>query len=264
MKYMHFNSSCSYCAISFILTSFNIEVDDIDIALKIGLPYIFAYENNGFLAGPMLQSGKYFNSFLNPLGLNLEERHVKKELLLSFLENKHCIMLGLKTDFGKHAVVLVNHENDTYNFFNPTWQDSNQKTEINISKEELLDRVDNEIVIGEIKICQKAETNLKAIYQESIINLEKYRESVIAFINSGANREEFRKQLDILFRPLLLDGLSMMTLIGNMKMITLIKEAQTQLLDFIRGDKNLNVTLFKERICLVISNYQDLINDYLM
>ena len=50
MKYMHFNSSCSYCAVAYILSSFDVEIEDTDIALKIGLPYIFAYEKGEYLA----------------------------------------------------------------------------------------------------------------------------------------------------------------------------------------------------------------------
>lgn len=257
---MHFNSSCSYCAVTYILSSFGIEVDDTDIALKIGLPYIFVYEKGDYLAGPMLQSSKYFNLFLNPLGLALEEKRVKKGELLSYISNKKNVMLGIKTDFGKHAVVQVDYTNDIYSFFNPTWEESNQDTIINLPQEELLSRVDEEITIGEIKQSQKKRVNLKSIYSESISTLEKYEKDILDFIDNNDDKEAYQKQLDILFRPLLLDGLSMMGLINNDKIAKTMKEAQTNLLDFIRGKTKLDIILFREKICTIIAQYKELIS----
>ena len=257
---MHFNSSCSYCAVAYILSSFNIEVEDTDIALKIGLPYIFAIEKGEYLSGPMLQSSKYFNLFLNPLGLILEEHRVNKQELLNAIGNKNNVMLGIKTDFGKHAVVLLSHTNGMYRFFNPTWEGSNQDTIFNLSKEDLLSRVDEEITIGEIKHSKKKIVNLKNIYRESITNLEKYEKDILYFIDGNSDKEEYQKQLNILFRPLLLDGLSMMALIDNDKISKTMKEAQTNLLDFIRGKAKLDALQFREKIHTIITQYKELIN----
>lgn len=259
-RYMHFNSSCSYCAVAYILSSFNIGVEDTDVALKIGLPYIFVFENGDYLAGPMLQSGKYFNLFLNPLGLTFKENRVSKEDLLSYINNKKNLMFGIKTDFGKHAVVLVDHINDIYSFFNPTHEESNQETIINFNEVDLLSRVDEEITIGEIQHCKKKMVVLKRIYHESITNLENYEKDIINFVENNDNVEEYQKQLDILFRPLLLDGLTMMGLINNGALVKTMKEAQSNLLDFIRGKTKLDVLQFKEKICIIIAQYKELIN----
>ena len=42
MKYMHFNSSCSYTALAILLEDKGIETEDVDISIEIGLPWIFA------------------------------------------------------------------------------------------------------------------------------------------------------------------------------------------------------------------------------
>ena len=261
---MHFNSSCSYCAVAYILSSFGIEVEDTDIALKIGLPYIFAFENDEYLAGPMLQSSKYFNLFLNPLALTLDEHRVNKDELLTYINEKKNIIFGIKTDFGKHAVVLVEHANGMYSFFNPTWEESNHETMINLKKEDLLSRVDEEITIGEIKQCQKKIINLQNFYRESIVNLAKYEKDILGFINGNNDREEYQKQLDILFRPLLLDGLSMMVLINNDDIAKIMKEAQTHLLSFIRGKTEFDAHLFNEKIHTIVTQYTELINKLLI
>ena len=260
---MHFNSSCSYCAVAYILSSFNIEVEDTDIALKIGLPYIFTYEKGEYLAGPMLQSSKYFNLFLNPLGLALKENCIKKDELLGYINDRKNVMFGLKTDFGKHAVVLINRSNNLYSFFNPSWEESNQEKIINLSKEDLLSRVDGEIVIGEIKQTQKTMNNLESIYRASLVNLEQYEKDILDFIDEDNDKEEYQKHLDSLFRPLLLDGLSMMVLINNDEIAKTMKEAQTLLLDFIRDKAKLNVLLFREKICIIITKYKEIIKKQL-
>ena len=263
MKYMHFNSSCSYCAVAYLLSSFNIGVEDTDIALKIGLPYIFTFENGEYLAGPMLQSSKYFNLFLNPLGLTFKENRVSKEDLLSYINNKKNLMFGIKTDFGKHAVVLVDHINDMYSFFNPTHEESNQETIINLNEEDLLSRVDEEITIGEIQYCKKKIVDLKCIYRESITNLENYEKDIINFVDNNDDIKEYQKQLEVLFRPLLLDGLTMMRLINNDEITKIMKESQNNLLNFIRGKNKFDEILFKEQIHAIVSQYKELINKFI-
>lgn len=56
MKYMTFNSSCSYAGLANLLAFYDIDVGDREIALDMGLPYLFAKEQEKYLAGPMLQN----------------------------------------------------------------------------------------------------------------------------------------------------------------------------------------------------------------
>ncbi len=62
-KYMHFNSSCSYTALAMLLSDKGIDTEDTDIALEIGLPWMFDREEGYYLAGPMLQGAKWFDLF---------------------------------------------------------------------------------------------------------------------------------------------------------------------------------------------------------
>lgn len=56
MKYMHFNSSCSYASIANLLYLKGIDTEDSVIAKAINLPYILLKDGGTYLAGPMLQS----------------------------------------------------------------------------------------------------------------------------------------------------------------------------------------------------------------
>ena len=50
LKSMHFNSSCSYCSLSYMLMKYDIDVTDVDIALKMKLPYLFNKDDDGYSA----------------------------------------------------------------------------------------------------------------------------------------------------------------------------------------------------------------------
>ena len=55
-KYMHFNSSCSYAALAMLASEYGIDTEDVNIALEMGLPWLFDKEGDYFLAGPNLQA----------------------------------------------------------------------------------------------------------------------------------------------------------------------------------------------------------------
>lgn len=79
MKYMTFNSSCSYAGLANLLSLRGLETEDRAIALDMGLPYLFAREDGRYLAGPMLQGKRWFDLFLLPRGFIMEERTVRRE-----------------------------------------------------------------------------------------------------------------------------------------------------------------------------------------
>ena len=54
MKYMTFNSSCSYAGVANMLEQYGVDVEDRIIALGMKLPYLFAQEGGVYMAGPML------------------------------------------------------------------------------------------------------------------------------------------------------------------------------------------------------------------
>ena len=45
MKYMTFNSSCSYAGVANMLAQYHFAVDDRTIAMGMKLPYLFTYED---------------------------------------------------------------------------------------------------------------------------------------------------------------------------------------------------------------------------
>ena len=43
MKYMTFNSSCSYAGLANLLSFYGVDIEDREIALQMGLPFLFDY-----------------------------------------------------------------------------------------------------------------------------------------------------------------------------------------------------------------------------
>ena len=262
-KYMHANSSCSYCAISYMMQAFGIDVTDLDIAKDINLPLMFDRNNDQYNSGFMLQSKKWFDLFLNPRGLELVELMLDKKSAIAFLKENQNVMIGLKTSQGKHAVVLIKYKNNRFKFFNPTHEGSGEEDYIVLSEDKLIDLLDDRLSVARIISREKKSISLKDSLMKSISALESYNQDLKAFIERNTNRETYHNNLD-LFRPLLLDGLTMMEIANETSLLSLMKQAQKQLLSFIRGfDENLNQNEFLLSIIETIIHWENMIKSAL-
>lgn len=255
---MHANSSCSYCAISYMVQVFDINVTDIDIVKEINLPLMFEKNNNQYNSGFMLQSKKWFDLFLNPRGLELKELMFNKNPAIAFLKENKNVMIGLKTPQGKHAVVLVDYSGSCFKFFNPTHEGSGEEEYLVLNEETLINSLDNKLSVARIVPCEKKSVDLKDNIVESISALSFYKNDLESFVENNAAREAYRNNLD-LFRPLLLDGLTVMEITNETSLLSLMKQAQKQLLSFIREiDENLNQNEFLLSIIKIINCWKNM------
>lgn len=71
-------------------------------------------------------------------------------------------------------------------------------------------------------------------------------------------QNDYKNNLDILFRPLLLDALSVLELTDEHELIEKINLAQKQLLDYIKGK---TILLDKQ---LFLSRIEDIVNNYVV
>ena len=69
-----------------MLLDFNIDTEDFKVIQQINIPYIFQYDSkqNEYIAGPLLQGKKWFDYYLNTLGLEFKESVLRKRKLLPF------------------------------------------------------------------------------------------------------------------------------------------------------------------------------------
>ena len=173
MKYMTFNSSCSYAGLANLLSLRGLETEDRAIALDMGLPYLFAREDGRYLAGPMLQGKRWFDLFLLPRGFIMEERTVRREDAESALTASGPAMLGLRVRPGeKHAVIYEGRRAGCLRFLNNKRRDSEEPDYLDLSPQELAERLDGSVVIGTVAPIAPEPVDRRPLLSASLGTLE--------------------------------------------------------------------------------------------
>lgn len=242
MKYMTFNSSCPYAGIANMLERYGINTEDRQIALDMGLPYFLRYdgETKCYQAGASLQSAEWFDLYLKPRGFCFAEKAFDKHRLLQGL--KPVSMLGLQvTTQSKHAVVYLEQANGRFLFLNNKQKESDEPERLALAKEELLDRLPDVVVVGSLERCRPEQVDIVPYLRESLDTWEQLRTELQEYIACEQTPELLRESMNRLFRPLLLDGLTMMQLAQNDSQTQLLSELQRIYLTALR--RNQSITL---------------------
>lgn len=234
MKYMHFKASCSYAALAAIMEIIGIDTEDYIIALEIQLPWLFSKEDDSYCSGPMLQGAKWFDLWLLPRGYRIIEEAVQRDMLCDHLRTHKPAMLGIQTPYGKHAVVFTKYDG-TYHFINPTHENSGERTELSLSEEELLSLVDQKTMVGVVSPTEAEPQELTPYLFDSISVIRKNYADIEAFASKKHDPNDYFPMMDRLFRPLLLDGITMLGLAGETALAKGFTVLQQQFMSFMRG-----------------------------
>lgn len=240
MKYMTFNSSCAFAGVANLLSCFGVDVEDREIALGMKLPYLFEKEDGAYLAGPMLQSAKWFNLYLNTIGFSMAERLVAKENVITELEQKKNAMLGIHVSpKDKHAVVYVGREGDKLKFLNNKWQHIDDPEMLQLTEEALLQRMDDEVMVASIHPSEPKTVEFSQHLRRSSEVLAELKRELISFCAAERTHEETMAAMNTLFRPVLLDGITMLGLLGQEEIAGMLRSVQTEFMTAIRAGKPL-------------------------
>lgn len=256
MKYMHFNSSCSYAGLANMLALQDFDTEDYKIALDMGLPYFLRYdeESKRYQAGPMLQSAEWFNLYLKPRGFCYIEKLLNRDEVLAELQPGS--MLGIQvTPQSKHAVIFLGEEKAVYKFLNNKWEASEEPDYLELSAEECLERLPEQVVVGCLEPCVAEQVDLPPYYEEALTNWEKLRRELHQFLSEARSPQALRESMNRLFRPLLLDGLSMAKLLEERELEECLAKLQINYLAAVR--KNQEVRLADEFECEEIDRAVD-------
>ena len=237
MKHMHFKASCSYAALANLLEMIGVDTQDTEIALEMGLPWLFAKDGDTFLSGPMLQSAEWFNLWFLPRGLMMTETEVKRDALCARLKNSEPVMMGLLTPYGKHAVVFLKYDG-AYRFINPTHADSGEETELVLNENEIIERTDDVVTLAHLEYAEPKQVDLKPYYRRSVQIVRENVGAIERFASAAHDPAAYLPALNRLFRPLLLDGISMLTLAGETALAGRFTKLQGALMTFLRGDRS--------------------------
>lgn len=235
MKYMTFNSSCAFAGVANMLLPWGVDVEDRQIALGMKLPYLFDWEDGVYSAGPMLQTSKWFNLYLNPLGYAMTETAVRRSDAADFLSRCAMAMLGLRVSQGqKHAVVFVGMENEAFQFINNKWRNSDAPERLSFSREALTERLDDTVMVATIGKAPVTAPPPRERYLRSCQVLERYKIDARDFCRVKREPEALAAAMNSLFRATLLDGITMLELIGQDELAESFRRIQRPFLGAVR------------------------------
>lgn len=239
MKYMTFNSSCSYAGVANMLEQYGVNTTDREIALGMKLPYLFTYTDGTYVSGPMLQKAEWFDIYLNSIGFQLIEKKISADKVVDYLKDQKTAMLGIKMEnAGKHAIVYIGMEADELIFINNKWEKEEVPSEIKFVEEELREKINAEVVVAILQTINATKVSMIDKLEESLVVLQANVSEIIELCNKEVTVEYLQSKLNTLFRPLFLDGITMLNLIGETEFADEWKVMQGNLLGAIRADKN--------------------------
>lgn len=243
MKYMTFNSSCSYAGLANLLSFYGIDTEDRKIALDIYLPFLFDCKDGYYSSGPMLQDGKWFNLYLKPIGFTMVEKEVHKEQLCTHLRDLQYAMLGIYVSEGnKHAVIFTGMKDSKFCLLNNKWEQTDEPDTLWLSEQELLQRVDETVVLAflEPTTCETVKT--ENLLNHSISVLQALMADIAAFCSQEKSAIEIRLSMNTLFRAILLDGITMLDLIEEKQISQKLKIVQGQFMNAVKEAKPLKLS----------------------
>ena len=247
-----------------MLESFDISVEDRQIALDMGLPYLFSYENGAYCSGPMLQTAEWFNLYLKPKGFHMSETRLSKEEVCPFLQKNIPAMLGLAVSpQGKHAFVCieVGMEGKRYCFLNNKPQNSPDPESICLTREDLLPLLDDSVTVAVLQKSRPMATDLKPYFQKSADTLLMLKQDIRSFCCKEQTPQALRAAQNPLFRAILLDGITMLELLGNEALRKALQTVQREFLNALKENKTLILAdrISIERFESAIDAYRDMI-----
>lgn len=266
MKYMTFNSSCSYAGLANLLSFYGVDTEDRKIALEMGLPFLIEYEDGCYLSGPMLQSEKWFNLYLKSVGYIMTEKEVRKEQLCNYLRNLQYAMLGIYvSERNKHAVIYTGMKDGKFCMLNNKWEHVDEPDTLLLSEQELLQRVGEIVMVAVLNKTACETVKIGSLLEHSISVLRMLRKDISTFCSQEKSAMDIRLSMNTLFRAILLDGLTMLDLIGENTIIQKLKIVQSQFMKAVKENKPLQLDQYLDMPLLnaAIEEYINLIYTHL-
>lgn len=267
MKYMTFNSSGVFTAVANMLEMKGVSCSDRDLAVGMLLPYLFREKDGVFESGTMLKDPSLFNRYLDTVGFMLSERRVEKNSVPGYIKNNIPSMMeiyprGKKQ--GARVVVFTGEKDGKFAFLNCRSENSPEPDSFLMSRQELLDSLDEVSVISTVSECQPGSS---AVYDASDIKassavLDSIYAKICAFCSEKHTVKQLRQNMDPLFRALLLEAVTMLELIGETELSGSFRVLQMELLYTAKQDETETVKDFlsMELLRESVMHYKEIIS----
>lgn len=201
---------------------------------------------------------------MNSIGFQLIEKKILADKVVDYLKDQKTAMLGIKMEnAGKHAIVYIGMEADELIFINNKWEKEAVPSEIKFAEEELREKIDAEVVVAILQTINATKVSMIDKLEESLVVLQANVSEIIELCNKEVTVEYLQSKLNTLFRPLFLDGITMLNLIGETEFADEWKVMQGNLLGAIRADKNQSIRLGEfisaDKLQILAQRYAELI-----
>lgn len=240
MKFMTFRGSCAFAGVANMLERFGVNVTDQEIALRMKLPWLFAKEDGIYLGGAMLQSAKWFDLYLRSIGLTMQEREIARGDVPAALHTETCAMIGLHlSEHDKHAVVYMGYTDGAYAFVNNRREQSDEIETLMLTEAELLDKLDERAHVAVLVPASVQQANFAPLFHQSCLVLKEMKSDMEAFCCREQQPQELIAAMNPLFRAILLDGVTMLELIGENALAQKLQAVQGELINAVRMNQPL-------------------------
>ncbi len=240
MKYMHFNSACSYAGLANQLLIEGHSAEDTEIVTAIGLPGQIEYDAQSccYCAGGMLQGKKWFDRYLRPLGWEYDERSIPKAEVPSNIKRGDMIGVELRPGW-RHAVIFLERSGEHFRFWNNKHEGSEEEETLELSRSAFVDMLPEKAVIGRLVKAGNAPTPAENMQENSKQVWSRYEEELLDHVSQYHTFEELCNSRDPLFRALLVDTLTMMRVAREERLAEDLFALQTQYMNALRKQEGL-------------------------
>ena len=208
----------------------------------------------------MLQGEKWFNLYLKTIGYAMMEKEVNKKQICVYLRNLQYAMLGIYVSGrNKHAVIYTGMKDGKFRMLNNKWEQADEPDTLLLSEEELLQRVDETVMVAVLNkaICETVRT--ESLMKHSISVLQMLTKEIADFCSQEKSTKDIRLSMNTLFRAILLDGITMLDLIGETQISQKLKIVQDQFMNAVKKNKPLQLNQYLD-ITLLNSAITEYIN----
>ena len=227
--------------------------------LKWGCRFCLTTKMDVIFRGAMLQSEKWFNLYLKPIGYTMTEKEVNKEQICAYLRDLQYAMLGIYVSEGKkHAVIYTGMKDGKFCMLNNKWEQADEPDTLLLSEQELFQRVDEIVMVAVLNktACETIKT--KSMVKHSISVLQSLAKEIADFCSREKSSMDIRLSMNTLFRAILLDGITMLDLIGETQISQKLKIVQGQFMNAVKENKPLQLDQ-----CLDIALLNSAITEYI-
>ena len=192
----------------------------------------------------MLQGAQWFNLYLHPRGLEMRETEVPAQSVAAYLRRQRTAMLGIRgIENGKHAVVYIGNKQEKLLFLNNKWERADAPTQLLLTEQALLSYLDDKVIIATLAPVTPCTEDIISRMRRSIMILQQNAREICMLCQETMPVAVLRSRMDSLFRALLLDGITMLNLLGESDLVARLLPLQRGLLNAVRNEPEANVSL---------------------